>query len=154
MAIPSKPAYSHGSTGTEPPSPRDYQTRDELDADELDYYLNEQFSNIKALIDALHALDSDDDGIVDEADYAQDADASTYKGSDIDSDGDGIVDQADSANKLDGTHKTDLSWSHVAMAQSDVDVSDISPADGVLDMNGHAITNTGGIEVPVGQNQW
>lgn len=69
MATPSKPSYDHGSTGTEPPSPRDYTNGDTLDADELDYYIYESFSTIKSLIDAVDDLDS-----VSSADYAADAD--------------------------------------------------------------------------------
>jgi len=70
MAIPSKPSYSHGSTGTEPASPRDYENGDPLDADEFDYYLHTEFTKINELIDALTTLDSNDDGTVDAADYA------------------------------------------------------------------------------------
>ncbi len=62
-------------------------------------------------------IDTDGDGVVDNADvadkalYANDADASTYKGYDIDTDGDGVVDNAEnatsalnaySANKIEG----------------------------------------------------
>lgn len=74
MAIPSKPSYSHGSTGTQPPNPRDYENGDPLDADEMDYYIYQSFSTIKDIIDALNTLDSDDDGTVDEAEYALDSD--------------------------------------------------------------------------------
>jgi hypothetical protein len=154
MAIPSKPSYSHGSTGTEPSSAIDYKNGDPLDEAELDYYVNTEFSKIKAIIDALHDLDSDDDGVVDRADYADDADASTYKGNDIDSDGDGSVNLADNADKVDGTHLADVTWADVALAQSDVDITDINPADGNLDMNGNVIENTGGVVLPVGKDQW
>jgi hypothetical protein len=99
MAIPNKPTYSHGSTGTEPGSPIDYQNGDPLDEAELDYYLNIEFTKIKALIDALETLDSNDDGKVDAADVADLADtADLYKNNDIDSDGDGKVDSADVAD--------------------------------------------------------
>lgn len=70
MAIPNKPSYSHGSQGTEPSSARDYANGDPLDADNFDYFVDTPFSKIKALIDALYALDSDDDGVVDAADGA------------------------------------------------------------------------------------
>jgi len=100
MAIPSKPSYNHGSTGTEPGSPTDYANGDTLDADNLDYYLSVEFQKIKEIIDALNALDSDDDEKVDAADTADAADnvTGTYKGNDIDSDGDGKVNSADTAD--------------------------------------------------------
>jgi hypothetical protein len=74
MAIPTKPSYSHGSTGTAPASARDYENGDPMDADEFDYYINTSIETIKDLIDALNTLDSDGDGTVDEADYALDSD--------------------------------------------------------------------------------
>lgn len=95
MAIPSKPTYTHGSQGTEPGSSLDYQNGDPLDADNFDYYVNVEFSKIKAIIDALNTLDSNDDGKVDAADVADNT--TLYKGNDIDSDGDGVVNDADYA---------------------------------------------------------
>lgn len=98
MPIPNKPSYDHGSTGSEPSSPIDYANGDPLDAEELDYYLYTEFTIIKELIDAFHALDSDDDGRVDAADTA-----AKVKGNDIDSNGDGAVNEADTANAYKGT---------------------------------------------------
>jgi len=102
MANPNKPSYTHGSTGTQPASAIDYANGDPVDADNLDYFVNTQFEKIKQIIDQLEAIDSDGDGVVDAADAATDADASTYKGNDIDTDGNGVVDAADDANTLAG----------------------------------------------------
>lgn len=66
--IPSKPSYSHGSTGTAPASPIDYSNGDPVEEQHMDYYVHTPLDKIKALIDALGTIDSDDDGIVDRAD--------------------------------------------------------------------------------------
>lgn len=94
MPIPSKPSYTHGSTGSAPPSARDYTSGDPVDADELDYFVNTPLEKIKDLVDYLENVDPNEDGTVAEADSAL-----TYKGNDIDGDGDGTVDQADDALK-------------------------------------------------------
>ncbi len=115
MTIPNKPSYTHGSTGTEPSSSIDYANGDSLDADNLDYYLHTEFTKISEIIDALNTLDSDDDGKVDAADFADSTTtASKVKGNDIDSDGDGKVDSADyadDAGQLDGNDASDFASS-------------------------------------------
>jgi len=123
MAIPTKPNYTHGSTGTEPAQAIDYANGDPLEADELDYYLNTEFEKIKDIIDTLkdfdtgaqiageaadaqnvtgtykgNDIDSNGDGIVDDADNV----AGTYKGNDIDTDGNGVVDAADTSELVKG----------------------------------------------------
>jgi len=97
MPTPTKPTYTHGSTGTKPPVSRDFENQDPLDANEFDYFVNTTFEDIKDIIDFLDLLDSDGDGTVDAADSATDATnvTATYKNNDIDSNGDGIVDEAD-----------------------------------------------------------
>lgn len=94
--------YSHGDTGQQP-SALDFQENERPDAQHFDWwwYTTTQYVNSHA--DEFDRLDSDDDGVVDEADYANDADASTFKGNDIDDDGDGVVDQADYANDADAS---------------------------------------------------
>lgn len=106
MTIPNKPGYTHGSTGTEPDAPIDYASGDPVDESEFDYYIYNEFEYINALIDALNALDSNDDGKVDAADTADEATnvTSTYKGNDIDSDGDGVVNRADQVAGSDGSY--------------------------------------------------
>jgi len=98
MPIPNEPTYDHGSTGTKPVDPIDYQNGDSLDAENLDYYLNTQFTTLDQIIRALREIR---DGVitVTDAQTAVDADnvTGTYKGNDIDSDGDGKVDAADTA---------------------------------------------------------
>jgi len=70
MAIPSKPSYTHGSTGSEPQSAIDYNDGDPVEAKHFDYYINTPLEKIKGVIDALNGLDSDDDGVVDKSDDA------------------------------------------------------------------------------------
>jgi len=104
MTYPNKPSYSHGSTGTPPSSPIDYVSGDPVDQSEFDYVVNTEFSYIKSLIDALAAIDSDNDEKVDAADTADNATnaTSSYKGNDIDADGDGRVNSADGVAGPDG----------------------------------------------------
>jgi len=92
--IPSKPSYTHGSTGTTPNTALNYAKGDPVDADNLDYFINTPLETLKTIIDVLNAIDSDDDGRVDAADKATNVE-STYKGNDIDADSDGVVDAAD-----------------------------------------------------------
>jgi len=92
-----------GSSGSKPSDGKDYSGGDNPQADHYDYLWNYIRVGFGKVEDRLNAIDSDDDGVVDEADYANDADASTYKGSDIDSDGDGRVDYADTSQLVKGT---------------------------------------------------
>lgn len=128
MPIPDPPDYDHGSTGTQPPQPRDYINGDPLEANELDYYLNIEFTKIDQIIQALNDIedgtitvssatdannvtatykgndiDTDGDGVVDDALNT----TGTYKGNDIDSDGDGRVDNADHALNADDADTVD-----------------------------------------------
>lgn len=98
--------YSHGDSGNQPPDGNEFAANERPDAQHFDWWWTNVLSKINKLWDEFSRIDSDDDGVVDEADYAQDADASTYKGNDLDSDGDGIVDNAD---RLDGFEASELS---------------------------------------------
>lgn len=97
-----------GDSGEKPSSNFQYDGGDQVNEKHIDYL----WDSVGTLEDetraALSDIDGDGDGIVDEADYANDADASTYKGNDIDPDGDGVVDQAGDADTVDGTHAGDL----------------------------------------------
>lgn len=84
-----------GSSGEKPPDGKDWSPGDNYFAAHLTYLWDQVRKRFGDVEDRLNAIDSDDDGIVDEADYANDANASTYKGNDIDSDGDGVVNNAD-----------------------------------------------------------
>lgn len=132
MPNPTKPTYTHGSTGTEPSIAIDYANGDDLDADIFDYFVNTEFEKIKAIIDTLDAIDNDGDGVVDAADTAASADdALLYKGNDIDTDGDGKVNSADyadtagDANTVDGIEAADLGKSD-AEIRTAVDGSSVS----------------------------
>lgn len=104
MTIPSKPSYTHGSVGSAPSSALDYASNDPVDSENFDYFINTEFSYINSLIDALNAIDSDNDEKVDAADFADDAGnvTGTYKGQDIDADGDGVVNRAEQVEGADG----------------------------------------------------
>jgi len=108
MANPDTIDYSHGDTGERPPDGEDFQSGETANPETHDWLFYTIPRKIDAIIDRLNILDSDGDGVVDEADFANDADASTYKGNDIDTSGNGVVDQAaqataaDDADTLDG----------------------------------------------------
>jgi hypothetical protein len=91
------PFHDHGDQGTQPDSGLDFQTGGNPKAPEFDFFWYHVIQKIKDFIIEFNRLDSNDDGVVDEADYANDADASTYKGNDIDSDGNGKPDTAEYA---------------------------------------------------------
>lgn len=103
MPIPDPPTYEHGSTGTEPSSPIDYNNGDPLDEAELDYYLNVEFTKIPQIITALEEIRDGDITVQNATNASSAIDAtnvtSTYKGNDIDPDGDGSVAEADFATE-------------------------------------------------------
>lgn len=84
MPIPDPPAYDHGSTGTQPPQPRDYVTGDPLDADELDYYLHTEFSTLDEIITALEELENGTIQVASAAAADVAASANSVDGADVD----------------------------------------------------------------------
>jgi hypothetical protein len=135
---------SWGDSGEQPPDGFQYDGGDQVNEKHLDYL----WSSVGSLEDevraALDDLDDDGDGVVDEADYANDADASTYKGSDIDSDGDGVVNEADyaqDADKLDGNEASAFVQSaNVGVARDTITFSD----SGQIDNLNNPVTDTSG----------
>ena len=134
-------SISWGDTGTKPTDGEDFESGERPDAQKFDWKWYNTIDKINKIWDELTRLDSDDDGQVDAADtadYANDADASTYKGNDIDSDGDGKIDAADTADNagdadtVDGWHKADIqTW-----VNNNVDVSNVDYADSAGDVAG------------------
>lgn len=92
-----------GDTGTQPTDGEDHQSGEKPDAQVFDWFWYNTIVKVNSIWDEFARLDSNDDGVVDRADYADDADASTYKGNDIDSDEDGVVNEADYANDADAS---------------------------------------------------
>lgn len=131
MPVPDKPGYSHGSTGTQPDAPIDYQNGDPVDESEFDYFVYTPFNKIKQLIDFLEELDADGDGVVDEADTAN-----LYKDNDIDSNADGKVDAADQADNATNVKGNDID------SDADGKVNAADQADelvGDLELNGSVV---------------
>jgi hypothetical protein len=93
--------YSHGDQGDRPNDGTNFQDGDAANPETFDWLFTVVPSKIDSIIDTLTTIDSNGDGVVDEAEYANDADASTYKGNDIDPEGNGIVNRADSAATAD-----------------------------------------------------
>lgn len=94
-------SYFHGDAGTQPPNATDFSSGDIVEHEYFNWWWDSNVTKINDLWDEFTRLDNDDDGVVDKAESATDADASTYKGNDIDSDGDGTVDAAAIFNNLD-----------------------------------------------------
>ena len=84
-----------------------YEGGDQVNEKHLDALWNGVQTLQTDVESALEDIDSDGDGVVDEADYASDSNASTYKGNDIDSDGDGVVDAAEVANTATSADSVD-----------------------------------------------
>lgn len=88
--------HTQGDTGTKPPNGLDFQSGGFPEPEEFDWFWSQVPSAINDHANLLEAIDTDEDGVVDEATTAQSA--TSYKGNDIDSDGDGKVDSAESAD--------------------------------------------------------
>jgi len=82
-----------GETGEFPVTGFFYNGGDQVNEKHLDALWNGINGLEEDVQSALNDIDSDADGVVDEADTTN-----LYKGNDIDSDGDGAVDEADTAN--------------------------------------------------------
>lgn len=95
-----------GDNGERPADNFSYQDGDFVNEKHLDYLWSSLHTFEDEVRAALDDIDSNADGIVDEADTAN-----LYKGNDIDTDGDGTVDDADNAT---ATYKgTDLDENYV-----------------------------------------
>lgn len=87
--------HSHGDTGAKPPDSLNFADGDIPDPETFDWFWSEVPTAINDHAALLESIDSDEDGVVDQA--AQADNATTVKDNDIDSDGDGRVDSADVA---------------------------------------------------------
>ena len=66
--------YSHGDSGTEPPSDHDFQNNQRPDAQNFDWFWSTVINRINGINSEFNRLDSNDDGKVDAADQADNAD--------------------------------------------------------------------------------
>lgn len=92
--------HTHGDTGEKPPQSLNFQDGDYPDPEHFDWFWSRVPSAINNHQSLIQSIDSDEDGVVDEADTAN-----LYKNQDIDSDGDGQVDEADHADNVRSTYK-------------------------------------------------
>lgn len=93
--------HTHGDTGSKPPQNLNFQDGGLPDPQEFDWFWSQVPAAINNHASLIESIDSDEDGVVDTANVANNA--TNYKNNDIDSDGDGKVDSADNADTLDGT---------------------------------------------------
>jgi len=91
--------HTHGDNGDKPVDGLNFQNGDVPDPEVFDWFWTEVPSAINNHAQLLEQIDTNDDGVVDEAETAQDTAA--YKGNDIDKDGDGKVNAADTADNAD-----------------------------------------------------
>jgi hypothetical protein len=66
--------YSHGDNGSEPSSALDFQQNQRPDAQNFDWFWSTVINRINGIISEFNRLDSNDDGTVDAADQADNAD--------------------------------------------------------------------------------
>lgn len=88
--------HTHGDTGVKPAQDLNFQTGGFPNPEVFDWFWSEVPAAVNDHADLLGEIDSDEDGVVDAAEYAQNTDS--YKGNDLDSDGDGKVDAAETAD--------------------------------------------------------
>lgn len=88
---------SWGDSGSQPASGFNYQGGEQVHKDEINYLWHALDNFEDESRAALSDIDTDADGIVDEADTTN-----LYKGVDIDNNGDGVVNQAASVNAVKG----------------------------------------------------
>jgi len=67
-------SYSHGDNGSEPSSALDFQQNQRPDAQNFDWFWSTVINRINGINSEFNRLDSDDDGRVDAADQADNAD--------------------------------------------------------------------------------
>jgi len=139
-----------GDTGTSPPNGFQYSSGDQVREDHLDYLWYEVDTLAESLVNEFERYDSDNSGVVDEAEVAQSlvggTDAISYKGNDIDVDGDGVVDFAETStlvkgNDIDsnGDGTVDEADSALTYKNNDID----SDGDGTVDDADSALTYKG-----------
>ena len=139
-----------GDTGTSPPNGFQYSSGDQVREDHLDYLWYEVDTLAESLLNEFERYDSDNSGVVDEAEVAQSlvggTDAISYKGNDIDVDGDGVVDFAETStlvkgNDIDsnGDGTVDEADSALTYKNNDID----SDGDGTVDEADSALTYKG-----------
>lgn len=142
-----------GETGTEPPVNYSYE-EGERPIDAWDNWFNYNVINeLTDVIDIINDIDSNTDGVVDEAETAN-----AYKGNDIDSNGDGTVDNSDQfagVSPSDGSSGQSL----VTDGSSSVEWKDVATPflstlniDANKDWQGYNITNLGTLESSEIQN--
>lgn len=106
-----------GSSGTKPDDGKTWEYKDTYHAPHLNYIWNYVRVSFGQVEDWINDLENGNIA-VQEANYANDADASTFKDNDIDSDGDGRVNTADHAVNAD-----QLGENEPAYYASDADLS-------------------------------
>lgn len=119
-----------GDSGERWPNNFQYQGGDQVNEKHLDYFISQVGVLEDDIRSALTDIDSDADGVVDEADTAN-----LYKGVDIDTDGDGVVNDSNLYRGLgpsDGTSgqflKTDgtaISWASLPVNTETADASGV-----------------------------
>lgn len=131
-----------GDSGERPADNFNYQGGDQVNEKHLDYLWYAVGQLEDEVRSALTDVDSDGDGVVDEADTAN-----LYKGNDIDSDGDAVVDAADQLDNPAVHDVNQFSGANGASGQfvrsNGTDAEWVTPAFGSLLADGSGAVDTG-----------
>lgn len=110
--------HTHGDTGVKPAQDLNFQTGGFPDPEVFDWFWSEVPAAVNDHADLLSEIDNNEDGVVDEAEYAQNTDS--YKDNDLDSDGDGKVDAAETADTAISVDGADVDGQVSSAASADV----------------------------------
>lgn len=156
--------YSHADQGTKPSTALNFEANERPEAQNFDWYWYHVIEAINGHSDEFDRLDDDGDGVVDRADYADDADASSYKGTDIDPDGDGKVDNehVEGLTNLGGgeafsaypIQATDIANGAVTPSELDLSMSPSWTGEHEFAADVDLDGGSGGAVAPVGTDRW
>lgn len=117
--------YSHASTGIEPSSSQNFETNGRPDSEYFDWWWYTVIQSINGHADEFTRLDTDNDGIVDEADDADTVDGQHY--SDIQDwvNNNSNPSTSQDADTVDGKHYADIqSWVNASADVPNADYAD------------------------------
>lgn len=159
--------YTHGSKGIEPLGSLNFESNDRPASQHFDWWWYHIIQAINGHADEFERLDSDNDGIVDKADYALDSDSvdgwdksdiQNWVNSQSDVPNADHADNAGNSDTIDGWHKSDIknwveqnSGSFLYAGDSDPEITESQDVvkDGIINTTNYTIEN--GVTVDVGE---
>jgi len=137
-------SYTHGDSGTEPASSLDFAANERPNPQHFDWYWDQVTKAISGHAEEFDRLDSDDDGIVDEADDADTVDG--YHASDL---GSGASDDGTEilATSTDFNFGTGLSVTDDGDGTVTIQGTSQAPVDSVNGQTGDTLVNMNGYDL-------